>query len=207
MAKLFSRPFHLLFFLVCLFFVSGIPNQARADDGREDDHKALRKLLVEATTAFNNHDLKLFSSYFAKNYVFIGIDQSVQTSEQELQAHYDQLFNAPNAPLADVKIEPQYSKPTVFIDQNTGFCYGTTIETYTLKNGESMKIQSHWTATLVKESDQWKVATLHFGVNLLDNPILNKATSSMKITGIISFLVGLVFGIFGIKLLCRSKKA
>ena len=205
MIKSFFWSCKAIFILTCLCLTLGVSIQAKADNGREEDHKALKQLFTEATTAFNNHDLKSFSSYFAKDYVFIGIDQSVITNQQELQAHFDQLFHSPDARLADVKTEPQFSKPTIFIDQNTGFCYGTTVETYKLKNGEETKIKSHWTATLIKESGQWKVATLHFGVNVLDNPILNKVVASTKKTTIFAFLGGLILGIFVLKMFRRSK--
>ena len=203
--KIFSlRPTRIfLIFTSLVFFMNSTP--IRAEDNEAADHQALKKLFTDATIVFNNHDFKTFFGYFAKEFVFIGIDQSVITNQTELQAHLDRLFTGPKAPLLDSKTEPTYLRPAVFLDKNSAFSYGTTLETYKLKNGEEARIKSYWTAALVKQNGEWKIATLHLGANVLDNSILHKAVTAGKTTAVIAFFVGLILGAGILHKVYRSK--
>jgi Na+/glutamate symporter len=51
-----------------------------------------------------------------------------------------------------------------------------------------------WSATVVKENGEWKVATAHFGTDFLDNPVLNGVTAFWKKVVFIACPTGIVVG-------------
>ena len=134
----------------------------------------------------------------AREFVFTAIDQTLVTSEAQFNALFDRMFRTKDAPIASLKTEPEAAILTRFIDQNTGICYGTSKDTYTMKDGHAVTINAHWTATVVKENGEWKVAAAHVGTNFLDNPVLTHVISFWQKlaigVGVIVLLVGVGLG-------------
>ena len=184
----------------------GLATQSKAvEDTRDADHTALRALRTKAVTAINNQDSHTLVSCCTKDFAFTAIDQTLVTNETQFTALFNRMFRSKDAPIASLKTEPEAATLTRFIDANTGVCYGTTKDTYTMKDGRVVVMNARWTATVVKEDGEWKVAALHVGTDFLNNPILTLAISFGKKLAIgvaaISLLVGLVLGriLFGRK--------
>jgi ketosteroid isomerase-like protein len=146
--------------------------------GRETDHQALRELRAKVTAAINQRDLKDLRACLAKDFVLTLVDQTVITDEAGLKAYYARMFTDKNAPLAKMATVADADILTRFTDPNTGYCYGSGLDTYTLKHGEVVKVKNRWTAVVVKQDGAWKVAAVHVGVNFLDNPVMRARTMS-----------------------------
>lgn len=170
-----------------------------ADDPREADHVALRALRDRVTTAIDKQDLKALSSCFAKEYAFTTVTQTVLTNEAQVQAFFDRMFRSDGALVTAMKTEPTADILTRFIDANTGICYGSTKDTYTMKSGKTVEMNLRWSATVVKENGEWKVALAHVGTDFLNNPVTEGLTAFAKKVGIGAGLGGLLLGF----LLCR----
>lgn len=145
---------------------------ARAADVHETDHAALRALLKTVTTAINAQDVKTLEDSLSKNFVFTTVDQTVLTNRAGVTAYYDRMFRAADAPLKKMEIKPQADILTQFIAPDAGYCYGSSVESYTLKEGKIFTFHTRWTAVVIREDGQWKAAALHAGINFLDNPVL-----------------------------------
>jgi len=151
---------------------------ARAADSpstpdREADHAALRTLLSDATKAFNGQDLDKMFTYFAKDFVFTAVDQTVITDLASAKRYYDRTLRHPDSKITSVTVEPSADVLTRFTGEASGYCYGKTRDIYTLM-GTSRKVatEGRWTAVVVKENGVWKVAAIHIGVNFIDNPVI-----------------------------------
>jgi ketosteroid isomerase-like protein len=141
------------------------------DTSRENDHEALRGLMKKVVQSLNEQDMNALGSCFTRDFTFISIDQTLITNRESLVAYYDSMFRSDKFPLKSMEAEPRADALTTFLDAGTGLCHGTSKDTYLFKNGRKVTMESRWTATLVKENDQWKIAAAHAGVNFLDNPL------------------------------------
>lgn len=139
---------------------------------RDADHDALRALKQSIVAAINQQDVAALLTCFTKEFVFTTIDQRVITDEQGILNYYNEMLHSPDAQIVDMEVALEADDLTHFTDENTGYCVGTSAETYTLKDGKIFRMQARWTATLVKENGEWKAAAVHVGVNILDNPVL-----------------------------------
>jgi len=139
---------------------------------READHDALRQLMKTATAAINGPDLKTLASCMARDFVFVTIDQTTITNRTELTAYYDRLFKGKESLIAALASKPEASILTRFIGENAGYCYGTSTDAYTLKDKRVFTFNVCWSAMVVKEDGQWRIAAVHTGVDFMDNPIL-----------------------------------
>jgi ketosteroid isomerase-like protein len=146
---------------------------APATAEREADHTALRVLLVEATKAFNSQDLEALFSYFTKEFVFTAVDQTALTDVATAKSYYERMLHRPDSKVTSVTVEPSADILTRFTGERSGYCYGKTRDTYTVRSsGRKIVVDGRWTAVVVKEGDVWKVAALHTGVNFIDNPVI-----------------------------------
>jgi len=158
---------------------------------RESDHAALRELLVEATKEFNNQNLEALFSHFTKDFVFIAVDQTVLTDVAAAKGFYDRMLRQADSKVTKITVEPSADILTRFTGEKSGYCYGKTRDTYTVRStGRTVVVDGRWTAVVVKEGERWKVAALHSGVNFIDNPVLAYQSRSF----LRKLLLGMGFG-------------
>ncbi|MDA1044332.1 MAG: nuclear transport factor 2 family protein [Verrucomicrobia bacterium] len=166
------------------------------DLAREQDHEALRQLTAALTQAINAKDLDALAAHLSSNFVYTASDQTTVTSRAEFDAFYARLFTAPDAPLKDLQIEVSPAAKTTFLSETVGVCYGTVLERYTLADGKDLSLHAHWTATLAMETDGWKLAAVHIGVNFLENPVMAAAKNGAKMVLLGCGVLGLAVGFF-----------
>jgi ketosteroid isomerase-like protein len=168
--------------------------------GREADHAALRAMMANVTQAINNQDMARLAPYFTRGFVFTTVDQSVLTNTLAVKNYYDRMLRQKDSPVTRYKMAPKADIPTIFLDANIGYVYGTSADVYTLSaNGRKVPMTCHWTATVVKENGAWKMAAVHTGVNVMNNPVIDTLAAAMRrnllIAAGIGLLLGLIIGI------------
>ncbi len=193
--------------LMILFLVRGAVPALTADDSHEADHAALRALRDRVTAAIDKQDVKALASCFAKEFAFIAVTQTVLTNEAQVQEFFDRMFRSRDALLTSLRTEPKADILTRFLDANTGVCYGSSKDTYTMRSGKVVEMNVRWSATVVKENGEWKVALAHVGTDFLDNPVLEGVKAFARNLGLGAGVGGLVVGLVIGGLIGRSKRA
>ena len=158
--------------------MSALALAQEAGVNREADHQALRQLREDVMKAVSSQDMTVLGTFFAKEFVLTAVDQTVLTNREGMLAYYMRMFKDPNAPIVKMDVTGDADILTRFTDANTGYCYGSSAATYTLKDGRVIKIKERWTGVVVKEEGAWKIAAVHIGVNFLDNPVLRARSMS-----------------------------
>ena len=187
-------------FLCISFFVCSV---CLAED-RHEDHEALRALLKQSVTALNSGNIEALRAFMIPEVLVTTAEQHRSHNFDEFKKYYDGLFNGPDAKLASISFQPSADDLTKFIDNNVGVVTGTSNDTYKFKDGDSRAMISRWTATLLNDGGQWKVASFHFGVNFMDNPVLDAVKAFMIKLGIGCILGGLLIGFLAAKLCFRK---
>jgi ketosteroid isomerase-like protein len=163
-----------------LWVLGGVagPVVRAADDGREADHAALRALRAAVVTAINSRDVDALMGCLAPEFVFTAADQTALTDRAAVDAFLSRWFKDEKGPLKSLTSQPTADILTRFTDANSGYCYGSVKDTYTLKDGRTVTVHGRWTAVVVKQGGAWKVAAAHAGVNFVDNPVMTLRTMS-----------------------------
>lgn len=165
--------------LLTVFLASGRGMAQEVTVGREADHTALRALMSNIVVAINSQDVGALSKCFAKDFVFTAVDQTVLTNAASIKAYYAQMLSDKDSPVSAFEMAPKADVLTRFTDANTGYCFGSSDDTYTVRrNKRVVHITSRWTAVVIREDGEWKAAAVHTGVNFLDNPVLEAKTLS-----------------------------
>jgi ketosteroid isomerase-like protein len=191
--------------ILCLCLGGNIRALA-AGENREADHAALRALRDRVAQAIDKQDFKALSSCFAKEFAFTTVNQTTVTNEAQMQDFFDRMFKSGDALVTSMKTEPQADILTRFVDANTGVCYGSSKDTYTMKSGKVVEMNVRWSATVVKENGEWKVAIAHVGTDFLDNPVLDGMKQFAKLIGVGAGIGGLAVGFLIGRILGRGKR-
>ena len=175
------------------------------EPNRESDNMALRALHDKMATAVNRQDTQMLMDCFAREFAFTAVNQVVVTNEFQVQALLDRMFRSDNAFLDNLRTEMRPDIPVRFLDANVGICYGGSRDTCTMKSGKVIEMDTRWSATLVKEGGEWKVAMLHVGTDFLDNPVLDGVKKFASIFGVSAGVGSLVLGFSLGALIGRNK--
>lgn len=160
----------------------------------KQDHDKLRALLATFTEAFNTRNLDPLLPQLHPSFTVTMVNQDVVTSPAELKGYLDKQFSGPSALLRDVKIKPEADVSTVFLTGRIGVNRGHSVDTYTLKDGRVVTLNTRWTATMIKDGEMWKVLNAHIGLNAIDNPILDGMDKLRWIWTAAALAAGLVIG-------------
>ncbi|MCW8932620.1 MAG: nuclear transport factor 2 family protein [Gammaproteobacteria bacterium] len=185
------RLFTIIIFMNCLFWTLTLQAEERHDADREQ----LRNLLSTIEVALNQADIKQLAAHLRDDVVVTFLNAEVARGIPAVHRYFEKTMSGQNALLAGYKTQAKISAPALFFD-NIAIAYGTAKDEFTLRNGHMIPVNTLWSATLVKQSKQWKVAQLHFSGNLFDNSVLSSVEKSIFIVSAIAVLIGLLIGFF-----------
>jgi ketosteroid isomerase-like protein len=185
-------------FLACLLVT--LPAIA-AEEPDHEIHQELRGILATVQTSVNSANFDAMLPVLSKDIRATTITQEVMSGHQEVSAYFKKWFG-PGGFLKKLEMQLTADALTeLSADKTWGVVRGSAIESYTLADGRKYDMKSRWTATVVKEADgQWRLRTIHFGTNFLDNPILDAAKAAVvkyaALSGGIALLGGGLLGFF-----------
>jgi len=178
--------------VVVALLLAGLGSAAAAQS--ESDHEELRGLRSRLVEAVGKLDAAALEPLFTKEFSVTMADQTHLKSVAELKDFFERQFRASDSPVTGVRIQPDADELTHFLDDDVAVIWGSSRDTYTLRSGGELTLQSRWTATFAKEDGHWKFAAVHAGVNFLDNPLLTAASSGKYAWGGGALVLGLIVG-------------
>jgi len=190
---------------ITLLLALMVPPSLSSAENREADHDALRQLRDTITRAVNTDNLDLITPLLHDDVSITMVDQTVITSAPQLKEYFDKMFKAEGSILEDVQIEPKADMETMLVSDRLGVNRGSSTDTYTLKAGRTVVLNTRWTSSVIKEDGRWKLLTLHVGVDMLDNPILAAIGQLKYWWGAIGLLLGMI-AMFVLGRLLRARR-
>ena len=166
-----------------------------ASGSREADQVAVQALLPQVAAALAGEGGGQLDDLLAPGFRLTAIDQHTVGSVSELRAHLAGLRAAHG--IQSIAIAPLCDGPATFTGSDTGFCTGSTVNTF-ITASDTLVLNARWTATVVRDHGRWKVATLQAGVDPTDNPLINRSRAALRLAlpviGIGFLLVGMAMG-------------
>ena len=166
-------------------------------------HEELRLLQQHMEDAMNARDIDSLLEGVADDAVFSTINGDVVRGRDKLKAYFDKMLGAPNPRVKSVKTHFKVDELTILYSSEDnprqatfGVAYGHSDDEYTLADGTVLQLQPRWSAALVREEQSWKVANLHYSVNVFENPVLTKLKHTMLLIAGGLLLLGLFLGYF-----------
>lgn len=186
-------------FALLALLTLGLTPQAFAQEERSQDHDQLRALLKRGAEALNTRQLDTMAPYLHPEFTLVTVDNHKLKGIAGLQGYLSELFDGETPMLKSIEVRPEADELTTFLDDDSGIVYGTSNDRYTFSEGDVREMISRWSAVVQKDGENWKLVSVHFSANLLDNPVIdvtkNTAKRMMVIIGGVGLAAGLAIGV------------
>ncbi|MGH6608761.1 MAG: nuclear transport factor 2 family protein [Burkholderiaceae bacterium] len=176
-----------------------------AQEQRKADHDQLRELLKRGAEALNTRKLDVMAPYLHPDFTVVTVDNRKLRGFPEFKQYWNNLFEGENAILKSIETKPEADELTRFLDDSAAITFGTSDDRYTFNDGDVRQMKSRWSAVVRKDADTWKLVSVHFSANVLDNPVLDVAKNAVRNTALIAGAIGVAIGLVAALLLRRRK--
>jgi len=175
------------------------PTVTKADEATHEELRDMREVLTKAVV---EGDVNAQLDRVHENVVVTWQNNRVVRGKAGLKKFLGEINDGANRVFQGYKVPPTADDLTILYGGDAAIAFGTSTPHYNL-HGMEFDLENRWTATLVKDGDAWKIAAYHVSGNILDNPVLDIAKSSLYWTGGLGLLVGLAVGVIAMWLLKR----
>lgn len=155
--------------------------------------------------AFNTGDYPaMLEKYCHKDIIATWQDGTTSEGHAGVIAEFDKLKQF----IDKMTVDATTDKRLILNDGNLVISSGEMKDHYVLSRGPSVNLNSRWSATLVKDSDRWLLASFSASTNAFDNEVVSLYLTSQKyMVSAIAGLVGLFAGIILTRIVARRKTA
>ena len=188
-------PFRKTAFGAVMLLTLAFATPASAQEERHQDHEQLRALLTRGAEAMNTRRLDEITPYLHPDFTLITVDNRKLKGISELQTYWQELFDGETPLLKSVEIRPEADELTTFLDEDSGVVFGKSNDRYTFTDGDVRDMTSRWSAVVEKDGGTWKLVSVHFSANLLDNPVIAAVKSAAQRTTIMVGALGIALGL------------
>jgi len=187
-------PTILLAGMVVLALAGGAQSQpTAAEDPAHAELRALRDSLVDAV---NKRDLTRVLSHLHPDVVVTWQNAEVSRRHDGVRAYLSRMLDGPDRIVDEFTTTPSVDELTMLYGGDTGISFGSSLDHFKLRSGQSLDVRSRWSATLVRQDGRWLIASFHASVNLFDNPLLAGMRRLVYGAGLVALVVGLAAGWF-----------
>ncbi len=179
----------MMILMLALFSFNVYAEDVHAEDVHAEDRQQLRVILSEVEKALNDQDLKAALKHMHQNVLVTYYNAEVTYGHEEALKFYSRMIANSNAVVKEYSSKAEVDAPAIFYG-NIAVAYGKSTEKYKLAGGLEFDLLGRWTATILKQNNQWKIIALHFSTNLFENALLDNANQMNWVVGVIMFVIG-----------------
>ena len=180
--------------------------QTSMPSGDDVAMKGIDRLRLDLIDSFNKGDVDRLLSHVDTNAVVTWQNGEVCHGPEAVRAYYNKMIKGDHPIVAKLSTDPVVEDRHIYGDWAVSA--GNLHDTYELTDGSTFKFDSHFTVTIAKRGDGWKIVSFHASVNAFENPILAiVAKKTATWVGLGAGIAGLVVGFVAAKLLSRRKRA
>ena len=161
----------------------------------------LREGLIDS---FNKGEIERLLTFLDTNAVVTWQNGEVCEGTAAVKAYYDKMLKGEHPVVSKVTSEPKVLGR--HIQGDWAISWGELNDHFLLTDGRDLPLNSHFTATIAKRGDGWKVTAFHASVNVFSNPITAIAVKKISlVAGIGGIVTGVIVGLVIASLLRRAK--
>lgn len=157
-----------------------------------DVEAELTQFKKDLYAAFNAGQYEeMLNKYCHRDVVATWQDGNVSHGHAEVLAEFRRLSEI----IEKIQVDPTVEHRLVLNDGNLVISTGKMNDTYKLKRGETVALESRWSGTMVREDGKWTLISFSGVANSFDNPVIRLfARDSTQRLMLLSGLGGLALG-------------
>lgn len=179
--------------MVLLAFLGSTGASAVPED-QAPDVARIHALLHEIEEATNTRDMQRLLRHATDGIVMLSKNGETLVGKAAVDAYVNRMLGAAGPVLTGMHTRVIQDGPPL-IHGAVAMAHGTSDDAYEFQGGMRLAIVTSWSATLVRQDGEWRIASLHFSFNLFDNPLLNAARFSVIVASGIGLVCGLLTGV------------
>lgn len=173
-----------------------------------EDHalnvERIHALLQEIEEATNTRDIQRLLRHATDDIVMLSKNGETLVGKAAVDAYVNKMLGAAGPILTGMHTRVIQDGPPL-IHGAVAMAHGTSDDAYEFQGGMRLVIVTRWSATLVRQDGEWRIASLHFSFDLFDNPLLNGARYSAIVAAGIGLLSGLLAGMLHARWVARFR--
>jgi ketosteroid isomerase-like protein len=167
---------------------------AQTNASSSDVDRAITHLREGLIDSFNKGDIDRLLTFLETNAVVTWQNGEVCEGTAAVKAYYDKMMKGDHPVVSKVTSEPKVLGR--HIQGDWAISWGELNDHFLLTDGRDLPLNSHFTATIAKRGDTWKVSAFHASVNAFSNPITAIAVKKISlVAGIGGIITGVVVGL------------
>jgi len=179
--------------MVLLAFLGSTGASAVTED-QASDVARIHALLHEIEEATNTRDIQRLLRHATDGVVMLSKNGETLVGKAAVDAYVNRMLGAAGPALTGMHTRVIQDGAPI-IHGTVAMAHGTSDDAYEFQGGMRLAIVTRWSATLVRQDGEWRIASLHFSFNLFDNPLLNAARFSVIVASGIGLVCGLLTGV------------
>jgi ketosteroid isomerase-like protein len=180
--------------LLVMLSLTLLLNTALAQTNSSEVDKAIARLREGLIDSFSKGDIERLLTFLDTNVVVTWQNGEVCEGTAAVRAYYDKMMKGEHPLVSKVTSEPKVLGRHVQGDWAVS--WGELNDHFLLSDGRDLPLNSHFTATIARRGDSWKVSAFHASVNAFSNPITGQAVKKMAlVAGIGGIITGVLVGL------------
>lgn len=182
-----------------------IAKEIELDEKTKLNNEAIRKLFNVFTEAINNRDNEKFKQVIREQLIVINNNQELLSNKKTVEEYFPAVLGKEHK-MERTSFSIEDGAVVEISDaDNKGNVYGRGVEKYNIGTVEHL-VPIRWSASVVKENEDWKINSFHIGTNVIDNPIVSSFEAFGWKMGVVGGFIGIIIGFLFGTLVSRSKK-
>ena len=181
---------------VCMLLLAflGSTGASAVPEDQAPDVARIHALLHEIEEATNTRDIQRLLRHATDGVVMLSKNGETLVGKAAVDAYVNRMLGAAGPALTGMHTRVIQDGAPI-IHGAVAMAHGTSDDAYEFQGGMRLAIVTLWSATLVRQDGEWRIASLHFSFNLFDNPLLNAARFSVIVASGIGLVCGLLTGV------------
>jgi ketosteroid isomerase-like protein len=171
-------------------------------------HEELRQVKAGLEDAFNKRDIKKMLEFLHPEVIVIWQNGEVSKGHKQVEDYYQRMLLNKDSVVDTITAHVEVPELSMLLgkDKTVAESWGTLGDKYKLRDGKKFDLNSHWSATLVKDGKRWLIVNAHLSANVFENQVMLLAIkqTAMWIGGGAA-IAGLLMGILVTLFLKRKK--
>lgn len=190
-----------------LLLTGAAPAEETPPEKEDPAHEELRELRRDLIERVEGADIDGMLNHLDPDAVVTFMDGRQARGRDQVRAYFERMLTGDDRVVESYRVDAEVAELTIFHEDDTGVAYGTATSHFNLSSGREFTVTGPWTATVVKENGEWRIAAFHSSANMFDNPILDIARRWIIIAAVAAGIAGLVLGIVIVLLMKRKRPA
>lgn len=146
--------------------------------------------------AIKKGDIEAELAFLHPNVVVTWQNAEVSRGRDGVRAYLNRILNGPDKLVSSYSADLEVDELSILYGGDTALSWGKSREHIGMVKGSSLDYPGRWSATLVKEGDQWLIANLHVSTNIFENPLLGTVKRVMYSATAIAIVIAIALGYF-----------